>query len=336
MRAGEVRPPARPLREAREVHALCQTSAGRVAVVVVGGGETRELRDVRVSPRAARCHRRARARASRPPRTRRRPRRLNPRDRSRPRYGDARPAARRDPRRGARAMPPHSPAGWFGTEPSTGDETSALVTSDTAACSDAAYALGDAAAAASDSGDARRGDRREQVRVARDLRHDREVLVHLPDPHRLEPRVVRGERLGVGRRGGQRLLRLLHGHLGDVVRRDHLGEHRHGRGRQALRAAPATHAELGGQARDERRELRLERGVGLGLGAGRRHDERPRACTRARGPGDSRTCAAVGRARHDVRRCCAGSQFGFRILKPGERPSVDSGDLPKPKRADTK
>ena len=29
-------------------------------------------------------------------------------------------------------------------------------------------------------GDARRGDRREQVRVARDLRHDREVLVHLP------------------------------------------------------------------------------------------------------------------------------------------------------------
>ena len=36
--------------------------------------------------------------------------------------------------------------------PSTGrDETSALVTSDTAACSDAAYALGDAAAAASDS-----------------------------------------------------------------------------------------------------------------------------------------------------------------------------------------
>jgi hypothetical protein len=44
----------------------------------------------------------------------------------------------------------------------------------------------------------------------------------------------------------------------------------------------------------------------------------------------------VGRARHDVRRCCAGSQFGFRILKPGERPSVDSGDLPKPKRADTK
>ena len=108
--------------------------------------------------------------------------------------------------------------------------------------------------------------RGEHVRVRRDLRDDREELVHLPGARTLEGFVRAFERLRVRGALREKALGLRGGHLGDVVRGDHLAEHGDRRGRKSLGASSFADAEVHDEAADERAqalgELRVRRGLG--------------------------------------------------------------------------